>query len=134
LWINSNFYASKFTKKDGQETMFQKENRDSALVVFAIVLIVVAVLVGTVIGLALGWLVLPVEWVDLPPSALADVYREDYLRMAIDSYALNDDCALAIQRYKALGEVGPSLLEGIIADSGEKETDNIAAFAQCVKD
>lgn len=114
--------------------MFQKENRDSALVVFAIVLIVVAVLVGIVIGLALGWLVFPVEWVDMPPSSLAGIYRKDYLRMAIDSYALNDDCALATQRYKALGEVGPSLIEGMIADSGEQKTDTIAAFAQCVKD
>lgn len=108
--------------------MFQKENRDSALVVFAIVLIVVAVLAGIVIGLALGWLVFPVEWVDMPPSSLADIYREDYLRMAIDSYALNDDCALATQRYKALGEVGPSLIEGMIVDSGEQKNRYYSGF------
>lgn len=113
--------------------MLQKENRDSTLVVFAIVLIVVATLVGVVVGLALGWLVFPVEWVDSLPSSLANVYQEDYLRMAIDSYALNGDCDLATQRYKALGEAGPSLLEGIVTDSGEPKTDAIAAFAQCVK-
>ena len=106
----------------------------SALIVLAILFVVMALLAGVAVGLALGWLVFPVEWVDMPPSSLANVYQEDHLRMAIDSYALNDDCALAVQRYKALGESGPSLLEGVIADSGEQKIGTITAFAQCVKD
>jgi hypothetical protein len=106
----------------------------SALIILAIFFVVMALFVGTAVGLALGWLVFPVEWVDMPPSSLANVYQEDHLRMAIDSYTLNGDCDLATQRYKALGESGPSLLEGILADSGEQKTDTIAAFTQCVKD
>jgi hypothetical protein len=106
----------------------------SALIILAIFFAVMALLLGIALGLALGWLVFPVEWVDMPPSSLANVYQEDHLRMAIDSYAFNDDCVLAVQRYKALGEAGPSLLEAMIAASGEQKIDTIAAFAQCVKD
>lgn len=106
----------------------------SALIMLAIFFVVMALFVGIAVGLALGWLVFPVEWVDMPPSSLANMYQEDHLRMAIDSYTLNGDCDLANQRYKALGEVGPSLLNGIVTDSGEPKTDAIAAFAQCVKD
>ena len=106
----------------------------SALIVLAFFFVVVALLAGIAVGLALGWLVFPVEWVDMPPSSLANAYKEDHLRMAIDSYTLNGDCDLANQRYKALGESGPSLLEGVIADSGEQKIDTITAFAQCVKD
>lgn len=114
--------------------MFQKENRDSALVVFAIVLVVVSSLVGVVSGLALGWLVFPVEWVDMPPSALADVYREDYLRMAIDSYALNENCALAIRRFETLGETGQETLVMIRMNPGNQNLESITAFSECLKE
>jgi hypothetical protein len=114
--------------------MLQKENRDSALVVFAIVLILVSTLVGVVVGLALGWLVFPVEWVDSPPSALADVYREDYLRMAIDSYMLNANCALAVRRYETLGETGRETLTLIKSDTGNQSPESITAFSECVEE
>jgi hypothetical protein len=114
--------------------MLQKENRDSALVVFAIVLILVSTLVGVVVGLALGWLVFPVEWVDSPPSALADVYREDYLRMAIDSYALNENCALSIRRYETLGETGREMLVMIRMNPGNQNLESITAFSECVEE
>lgn len=105
----------------------------SALIVLAILFVVMALLAGVVVGLALGWLVFPVEWVDMPPSSLANVYQEDHLRMVIDSYTLNGDCDLAVQRYKALGESGPVVLEVILDNPHSQDAGAISTFAQCVK-
>jgi hypothetical protein len=62
--------------------------------------------IGLFIGLVvLGWWLWPVEWVDAGPSNMSIEYQEIYLRMAIDSYTLNQDAAAAQQR---IAEVGPN--------------------------
>jgi hypothetical protein len=73
-----------------------------------------AFVVGLLIGLVvLGWGLWPVEWTNADPSSLRPDLQEDYLRMAIDSYVYNPVNDLAIQRYQALGEAGPSILEEV---------------------
>lgn len=61
------------------------------------------VIIGLLLGLSVGWWVWPVQWSDVPPSLLGDEYQQEYLRMAIDSFRLNGDPDLAIQRWEALG-------------------------------
>ncbi len=58
---------------------------------------------GLVIGLLFGYVIAPVEFVDATPSYLRADLQEDYLRMAIDSYRLNPDPNLAVQRWQNLG-------------------------------
>jgi len=58
---------------------------------------------GLVLGLTWGYVIDPVKFVDATPSYLRADLQEDYLRMAIDSYRLNPDPNLAVQRWKNLG-------------------------------
>ena len=44
--------------------------------------------------------------VDTTPAVLREDLQEDYLRMAIDSFRVNRDPNLAIQRWDALGPGG----------------------------
>ena len=69
------------------------------LPIFPIVLFIV----GLALGLLIGWVLAPVEFVDATPAYLRADLQEDYLRMAIDSYRVNPDPNLAVQRWKNLG-------------------------------
>jgi hypothetical protein len=79
-------------------------------------------IVGLVVGLALGllyaWGISPVEWKDASPALLSEPYRQDWMRMAIDSYAANRDADLALTRYQALGDLGADSLQGVASDPG----------------
>jgi hypothetical protein len=58
---------------------------------------------GLVIGLVWGYVIDPVDFIDATPSYLRADLQEDYLRMAIDSYRVNPDPNLAVQRWQNLG-------------------------------
>jgi hypothetical protein len=67
----------------------------------------VAATLGAIAGLIIGWFVIgwglwPVEWKDATPELLHAEFREDYMRMAIDSFRVNGNQALAVQRWIAL--------------------------------
>jgi len=76
---------------------------------------------GLVLGLTWGYVIDPVDFVDATPSYLSADFQEDYMRMAIDSYRLNSDPNLAVQRWKALG-VGAQQAFGAI-QANPKNTD-----------
>ena len=61
-------------------------------------------LLGMLFGLViLGWIVWPVQYVDTTPQTLRSDVQLDYLRMTVDSYAVNGDATLARSRFDALG-------------------------------
>jgi hypothetical protein len=70
---------------------------------------------GLILGLVFAWKISPlqIEYSEVDPSLLQQSYQEDYLRMAIDSYGANNNGTLAIERYKALGTNGSTLLRAI---------------------
>jgi len=68
---------------------------------------------GLAIGLIIGWGVWPVEWVDATPEVLRDDLRVDYLRMAIDTYAVTGDQNQAIDHWKALGPEAASAFQSL---------------------
>jgi hypothetical protein len=68
------------------------------------IMAVVGIVMGIIIGLLYGWVISPVEFVDGSIVQLRGDLKTDYLRMAIDSYALNQDAGLAEERYDRLGE------------------------------
>jgi hypothetical protein len=58
---------------------------------------------GLAIGLTWAYVIDPVDFVDATPEYLRADLKEDYMRMAIDSYRLNQSPDLAVQRWKNLG-------------------------------
>lgn len=68
------------------------------------IIIGVAIIIGILLGVLYAWVLNPVEWMNGTPEDLREDLRVDYLRMAVDSYELNSDAELALDRYKALGE------------------------------
>jgi hypothetical protein len=58
---------------------------------------------GLALGLVWGYYIDPVDFVDATPDYLRSDLREDYLRMAIDSFRVNQDPNLAVARWKNLG-------------------------------
>ena len=77
----------------------------------------VAIAAG-IVGLLIGWLVIgwglwPVTYTDTDPTSLRSDFKEDYARMAVDSFAKTPDAKLAKQRYDALGPSAATIFESI---------------------
>jgi hypothetical protein len=90
---------------------------------------VISFIVGLFIGLVvLGWWLWPVQWTDADPSHLSLEFQEIYLRMAIDSYTLNQDTAVAQQRIDEVGENAQQILAEISANPGTQNQESIQAF------
>lgn len=93
--------------------------------------------VGLVIGLALGlvyaWAVDPVEWENATPDLLRPDLRADYMRMAIDSYSVNKDVDLAVERYERLEPYAQESLRAVGANPGEVSTTAIQNFSAVIE-
>jgi hypothetical protein len=97
----------------------------------------VAAIAGAILGIALGlvwaWVIQPVQWTNVPPEQWGSFYQEQYLRMAIDSYRVNTDNGLALQRYQSLGDLGPSVLQTVRNNPGSMDMNAIEAFTGVVQ-
>jgi hypothetical protein len=68
--------------------------------------------IGFGIGLAYGWLIDPVEYVDTQPQSLRDDYKTDYVLMVAEAYHAERDSSLARERLLFLGKASPvSIIE-----------------------
>ena len=90
----------------------------------------VALVLGFVIGLVWGWVVQPVEWVDATPDLMNANYQREYLRMTIDSFLVNSDTTLALQRWQNLGPDASQRLKEISDNPGPQSKAAIDGFAQ----
>lgn len=70
----------------------------------------IAILIGAALGLAYGWLVSPVRYVDTSPDTLRVDYKTDYILMVAESYRSDDDLALAMRRLALLGDQPPNAM------------------------
>ncbi len=93
----------------------------------------ISVVVGFLLGVFWGWVVQPVEWVDATPSFLRADLQEDYLRMTIESFQVNNDQDLALQRWSVLGPTANQQLLNIQNNPGGMEIGAILAFSQLVE-
>ena len=94
-------------------------------------LAIAAFLAGLVIGLVvLGWWLLPVQWENASAQELRADLQVDYMRMAIDSYNLREDQALANQRLAGLGDAAPDALATVAAAPGDQSLETIARFQE----
>ncbi|MBI5963318.1 MAG: hypothetical protein HY863_07585 [Chloroflexi bacterium] len=87
---------------------------------------------GVVLGLLIGWVIAPVQFVDATPSYLRADLQEDYLRMAIDSYRVNQSQDLAVQRWKNLGAGAQTAFAAIQANPGNIDPAVIKSFNDVV--
>lgn len=91
-------------------------------------------LAGLIIGLVvLGWGLFPVEWKDASPALLREDLKQDYLRMAIDSYSKTQDRAAAVTRFDDLGKDAGEILASLQANPGTLSQTDIALFAAAVQ-
>lgn len=68
--------------------------------------------IGFGIGLAYGWLIDPVEYVDTLPESMRDDYKTDYVLMVAEAYHAERDSSLARERLSFLGNASPlSMIE-----------------------
>ncbi|HMN61614.1 MAG TPA: hypothetical protein PJ988_14675 [Anaerolinea sp.] len=94
-----------------------------------LVLAGIAFVVGGIFGLVvLGWWLWPVQWTDASAKQLRPDLQEDYLRMAIDSYARNPNQELAMKRLQELGPNAGAVLDIIKKDNGSQDPAAIGEF------
>jgi hypothetical protein len=63
----------------------------------------IAALVGLGIGLYLGWVQFPVQFIDSPARSLAPAFKDDYTLMIAAGYAADGDLNGALERLRVLG-------------------------------
>ena len=66
-----------------------------------------AILVGGALGLAYGWFLNPVQYVDTTPDTLRVDYKSDYVLMVAEAYGAEADLGLAARRLAQLGDDPP---------------------------
>jgi hypothetical protein len=87
---------------------------------------------GLVLGLIWAWVLDPVDFVDATPAYLRADLQEDYLRMAIDSYRLNPDPNLALQRWQNLGVGAQQAYLNIQANPGTQDPAVVKNFGDLI--
>lgn len=92
-----------------------------------------ALVLGLGLGILYGWVLSPVEWVDATPAHLRQDLRRDYLAMAVESYSVNRNADLAIQRYRDLGPAAEETLAALGAAPGEISPTAIQNFRAVVE-
>ena len=71
------------------------------------IIVILAIVGGLLLGLTIGCVIWPVQWVDASPENMRVEWQMDWMNMAIDSYSINQNAEMAAERYAALGEDGP---------------------------
>jgi hypothetical protein len=94
-------------------------------------LAVLAALVGLAIGIPLGWSTVKV--VNTTPDVMRSDLQADYLRMAIDSFRVNRDPNLAVQRWDNLGPGAVPAFIAIQEDPGGIDPAVISAYGQVIQ-
>ena len=94
--------------------------------------VAVAAIAGIALGLLYAWVIQPVELVDADISQLREDLQVDYLRMVIDSYSVNSDAELAIQRYDSIGENKEETLSYVGENPGEVSPSDLQKFQALV--
>lgn len=91
---------------------------------------ILALIIGLVVGLLIGWQTK--EFKDATPSYLRADLQEDYLRMAIDSFRLNSNPNLAVQRWQNLGVGAQQAYSNIQANPGAADPSVVKAYGDVI--
>lgn len=92
----------------------------------------VGLIIGIILGLTYGWVINPTEYYNTEVAQLREDLKVDYLRMAVDSYALTKDAEKTEMRYERLGEEPSQYLETIELNPQNQLISDIDAFRDVV--
>ncbi len=87
---------------------------------------------GLAIGLVWAYWISPVQFVDATPSYLRADLQVDYMRMAIDSYRLNQSPDLAVQRWQSLGVGAQTAYAAVQTDPQTADPAVVRAYGELV--
>lgn len=65
--------------------------------------LLIALIIGVLLGLYLGWVQFPVEYIDSPASVLDQPYQDEYTVMIAAGYSADQDLTGALTRLRVLG-------------------------------
>lgn len=71
------------------------------------ILFLAAIAAGIGLGLLIGWVLSPVEYVDTTPDALRSDFQTDYTLMVAEIYSLEGSAEFAVRRLALLGSSQP---------------------------
>jgi len=91
----------------------------------------VALILGIIIGVFIGWNTVTVA--NTTPAVMRSDLQEDYLRMAIDSFGVNPDPNLAVQRWQSLGPAAAPALSDIQKNPGKTNPAFIQAYGTVIQ-
>lgn len=91
-----------------------------------------ALVIGLVLGLVWAYVLSPVQFVDATPAYLRADLQTDYMRMAIDSYRLNQSPDLAVQRWQNLGAGAQTAYAAVQTDPKTADPAVIRAYGELV--
>ncbi len=96
-----------------------------------LVIAVLAAIVGLAVGVPLGWATVKV--VNTTPAVMRPDLQEDDLRMAIDSFRVNRDPNLAVQRWDNLGTAASTAFLEVQKDPQGIDPAVITAYGQVIQ-
>jgi hypothetical protein len=79
--------------------------------------LVIGLAIGAGVGLYLGWVQFPVEFVNSPASSLAERYQDDYIVMVSGGYLTDGDLAGAVERLQILSAAN---IPALVQETAEK--------------
>lgn len=95
-----------------------------------VIIATLALAVGVAVGIPLGWGTVKV--VNTTPAVMRADLQEDYLRMAIDSFRVNRDPNLAVQRWDSLGPAAAPVFVEIQKNPEGIDPAVIVAYGQVI--
>jgi hypothetical protein len=104
----------------------------------ALIVILIGLAAGVGVGLYIGWVVAPVQYVDTAPNSLQRAFKDDYILMIATAYAGDGDLAAARSQLAALGQADPAAAVNAaaqrLASAGLPDADQrrLAALAQAL--
>ena len=97
-----------------------------------VVAAILGAVAGLIVGLIIGWGIWPVQWTDATPEVLRADLQADYMRMTIDSFRVNGNQALAIQRWDDLGKAAPGTFSTVVQDPQGLDPVSITNYQQVI--
>jgi len=91
-------------------------------------------IVGLLIGLVFAWMIWPVSYNPGYPPTLASKVKDDYVQMAADSYAIDQNKATAQSRLKGLESELPEIVARLKTQAQSERQDARAARVQRLAD
>ena len=70
--------------------------------------IILAAIAGIALGLVYGWVIDPVEYVDVTPNILRADFRADYVMMVAEAHQSEQDLETSAKRLAMLGSESPA--------------------------